>query len=143
MEVVYNSPDGRDKITRGLLPQQHSVPAHGGHPEQLSRRVRRRAQRRSPRGTLFKIGFQMKERFWEKEQIFGGISWTTQDVTQIWYPCHGIHRQKGVVLGAYVYGGAASERFETAHARGATGSGDPSRARRCIRVAIARTSRRA
>jgi monoamine oxidase len=65
-----------------------------------------------PRGKLFKIGFQMRERFWEREMIYGGISWTTQDITQVWYPCHGIHRPKGVVLGAYVYGGEAGDRFE-------------------------------
>jgi monoamine oxidase len=65
-----------------------------------------------PRGKLFKIGFQMRERFWEKEMVYGGISWTTQDVTQIWYPCHGIHRQKGVMLGAYVFGGPPADRFE-------------------------------
>jgi monoamine oxidase len=64
------------------------------------------------RGKLMKIGFQMRERFWEKQMIYGGISWTTQDISQIWYPCHGIHGQKGVVLGAYVFGGPASDRFE-------------------------------
>lgn len=51
----------------------------------------------------FKIALQMKERFWEKEGIYGGISWTMQDIVQIWYPAHGIHRNKGVVVGAYVY----------------------------------------
>jgi monoamine oxidase len=40
------------------------------------------------------------------------MSWTTQDITQIWYPSHGIHGAKGVVLGAYVFGGAAAQRFE-------------------------------
>jgi monoamine oxidase len=55
------------------------------------------------RGKLFKIGLQMKERFWEKEHIYGGISWTDQEVEQIWYPSHGIHRKKGVMLGAYVF----------------------------------------
>jgi monoamine oxidase len=64
-----------------------------------------------PRGKLFKIGFQMKERFWEKQGIYGGISWTMQDIQQIWYPSHGIHRQKGVVLGAYSWDPAAGDRF--------------------------------
>jgi monoamine oxidase len=64
-----------------------------------------------PRGKLFKIGLQMKERFWEKEGIFGGISWTLQDIQQIWYPAHGIHRQKGVVLSAYTFNPEAGERF--------------------------------
>jgi monoamine oxidase len=64
-----------------------------------------------PRGKLFKIGFQMKERFWEKEGIYGGISWTMQDIQQIWYPAHGIHRKKGVVLGAYTFFPEAGEKF--------------------------------
>ena len=53
----------------------------------------------------------MKERFWEREGIYGGISWTLQDIQQIWYPAHGIHRQKGVVLGAYTFDPRAGEKF--------------------------------
>ena len=64
-----------------------------------------------PRGKLFKIGFQMKERFWEREGIYGGISWTLQDIQQLWYPAHGIHRKKGVVLGAYTFSPNAGEKF--------------------------------
>lgn len=64
-----------------------------------------------PRGKLFKIGFQTKERFWESEGIYGGISWTMQDIQQIWYPSHGIHRRKGVILGAYTFDSDAAERF--------------------------------
>ena len=34
-----------------------------------------------------KIGFQARRRFWEEDHaIYGGISWTDQDITQIWYP---------------------------------------------------------
>jgi len=40
------------------------------------------------------------------------MSWTTQDITQIGYPSPGIHAAKGVVLGAYVFGGEAATRFE-------------------------------
>jgi monoamine oxidase len=64
-----------------------------------------------PRGKLFKIGLQMKERFWEREGIYGGISWTLQDIQQIWYPAHGIHRRKGVVLAAYTFNPEAGEKF--------------------------------
>lgn len=63
------------------------------------------------RGKLFKIGFQMKERFWEQQGIYGGISWTFQDIQQIWYPAHGIHGRKGVMLGAYTYGADVGEKF--------------------------------
>jgi monoamine oxidase len=53
------------------------------------------------RGHLFKVAFQMKTRFWEEEGIYGGISYTNQDISQLWYPSHDIHEQKGVMLGAY------------------------------------------
>jgi monoamine oxidase len=59
----------------------------------------------------FKIGLQMKERFWERDGIYGGISWTTQDITQLWYPAHGIHRSKGIVLSAYTFNAEIAERF--------------------------------
>ncbi|MEZ5559335.1 MAG: flavin monoamine oxidase family protein [Pseudomonadales bacterium] len=63
------------------------------------------------RGKLFKIGLQMRERFWERENIYGGISWTNQDVEQIWYPSHGIHGDKGVMLGAYVFNDETNDRL--------------------------------
>lgn len=63
------------------------------------------------RGKLFKIGFQMNERFWERENIYGGISWTNQEVEQIWYPTHGIHGKKGIVLGAYVFNDQTNDLF--------------------------------
>lgn len=56
------------------------------------------------RGQLSKIALQAKERFWEKDQIYAGISWTTQDIIQIWYPGHGVFKKKGVLLAAYTYG---------------------------------------
>lgn len=52
-----------------------------------------------------KVGWQ-SERFWEsdKDQIFGGISWTTEHITQIWYPSFGYLSAKGTLTGAYMYG---------------------------------------
>ncbi len=63
------------------------------------------------RGKMFKIGIQMKERFWEQENIYGGISWTNQEVEQIWYPPHNVHGQKGVMLGAYTWNPDNAEYF--------------------------------
>ncbi|MEE4360350.1 MAG: FAD-dependent oxidoreductase [Pseudomonadales bacterium] len=63
------------------------------------------------RGKLFKIGLQAKERFWEKDHIYGGISWTAQPITQIWYPNHSFFAQKGIVLGAYTFFPGAGEMF--------------------------------
>lgn len=111
VEVICSGPDGRQKLTADFC--LNSIPFHlmAGIPNNFPADYAQ-VLTAVPRGKLFKIGFQVRERFWEKEQVFGGISWTTQDITQVWYPCHGIHRQKGVILGAYVFGGAASERFE-------------------------------
>lgn len=63
------------------------------------------------RGKLFKIGLQARQRFWEAERIYGGISWTNQDITQIWYPPGGFHAGKGILLGAYTFGDAGGEKF--------------------------------
>ena len=57
------------------------------------------------RGEAYKAAFQAKERFWEQQDIYGGITWMNNRSQQIWYPTAGIHRQKGVILGAYDYGG--------------------------------------
>jgi monoamine oxidase len=49
-----------------------------------------------------KIGWQTRERFWEiHDGIYGGISWTKQMTTQIWYPSSGFHSQYGVLTGSY------------------------------------------
>jgi len=63
------------------------------------------------RSSLFKIGFQMKHRFWEDEGIYGGISYTNDKINQIWYPGHDINAEKGVMLGAYVWDQEVIEYF--------------------------------
>jgi len=54
-----------------------------------------------------KVAFQAR-RFWEQDHnIYGGISWTTQDITQIWYPSSGFGKTDGILVGAYMFGGSA------------------------------------
>ena len=43
------------------------------------------------RGHLFKIAFQMKERFWENDGIYGGISYSADPIAQLWYPLCCVH----------------------------------------------------
>ena len=51
-----------------------------------------------------KVGWQA-ERFWETEaQIYGGISWTTDTIDQIWYPSSGYLSAKGTLTGGYMRG---------------------------------------
>ena len=57
------------------------------------------------RGEAYKAAFQAKRRFWEEEDIYGGISYMNTPSLQVWYPTHGIHKEKGIVLGAYDYSG--------------------------------------
>ena len=42
-----------------------------------------------------KVAFQAARRFWELDhQIYGGISWTSRDATQIWYPSGGLQQAR-------------------------------------------------
>lgn len=55
-------------------------------------------------GSLFKIAFQAKRRFWETDyNIYGGISWTDQEILQIWYPPHAFNHRKGILVGSYIF----------------------------------------
>lgn len=57
-----------------------------------------------------KVGWQGKTRFWELEnQIYGGISWTHEIISQIWYPADGYQGNTGVLTGAYNRGAPAVE----------------------------------
>jgi len=70
-----------------------------------------------------KLAFQ-SERFWEtNHNIYGGISWTDQDITQIWYPSAGLGQSQGILLGAYTFGIVQGDRFsaQTPSARIASG----------------------
>jgi monoamine oxidase len=65
------------------------------------------AAEKLPLAVAGKVGWQA-ERFWEtKDQIYGGISWTTDPITQVWYPSSGFLGRKGVLTGAYMYGSSA------------------------------------
>lgn len=58
-----------------------------------------------------KLAFQSR-RFWEQDHnIYGGISWTTQDITQLWYPNHEFGAANGILLGSYIFGGNAGSQF--------------------------------
>lgn len=51
-----------------------------------------------------KVGWQANSRFWEKnDEMYGGISYTTDPITQIWYPSWAYFSEKGILTGAYNY----------------------------------------
>ncbi len=53
-----------------------------------------------------KVAFEAP-RFWEDQQIYGGISYIKNDTGLIWYPSHGFHGPSGIVVGAYAVGETA------------------------------------
>ncbi len=55
-----------------------------------------------------KIAFDAP-RFWEQEQIYGGITFTGGDTSLIWYPSAGLHGDRGLLLGCYTSGTRARE----------------------------------
>ena len=64
-----------------------------------------------------KIGLQFSRRFWEEDDgIFGGITRTDQEITQILYPSTGYLSRKGVLVGYYQTGAAAGPMGDLAPA---------------------------
>ncbi len=64
-----------------------------------------------------KIGLQFARRFWEEDDgIFGGITRTDQEITQILYPSTGYLSRKGVLVGYYQTGAAAGPMGDLAPA---------------------------
>jgi monoamine oxidase len=50
-----------------------------------------------------KIGLQFRRRYWEEDdEIYGGRSWTDQEIGQIIYPSHGFNGRKGVLVGYFL-----------------------------------------
>ena len=63
----------------------------------------------APYTNACKLAWQSQPRFWEDEfGIYGGISWTQREITQIWYPSSGFHRENGILVGAYNFDPFAS-----------------------------------
>jgi monoamine oxidase len=102
VDVIYNQKGQRKKVSGDWC--FNCIPHHllAGIHNNFSREYAETLSAME-RGHLLKIGLQMKERFWERDGIYGGISWTSQPIEQIWYPTHGIHAEKGVMLGAYTF----------------------------------------
>jgi monoamine oxidase len=57
-----------------------------------------------------KVAFE-SPRFWEAEQIYGGLSFGGTQTGAVWYPSSGYQSARGIILGAYVAGKPA-EAFE-------------------------------
>ena len=54
-----------------------------------------------------KVAFE-SPRFWEAEQIYGGLSFGSPATGVVWYPSSGYQSARGIILGAYVAGKPAA-----------------------------------
>ena len=60
-----------------------------------------------------KIGLQFKRRFWEEdEQVYGGITHTNNELTQIFYPSYDYQSAKGILVGYYNFNDKAKKTGE-------------------------------
>ncbi|HEY9217820.1 MAG TPA: FAD-dependent oxidoreductase, partial [Phenylobacterium sp.] len=50
-----------------------------------------------------KIGFEAP-RFWEREEIYGGISFVGGETSLVWYPSNDLHSARGLLLACYAAG---------------------------------------
>ncbi|WP_205771756.1 flavin monoamine oxidase family protein [Mucilaginibacter terrenus] len=64
-----------------------------------------------------KIGLQFKRRFWEEDDhIYGGITHTNNDLTQIFYPSYDYLGKKGILIGYYNFNEKAQRTGELSYA---------------------------
>jgi monoamine oxidase len=103
VRVAYDQPGGVRTLAADFAISTIPMPIFKGLKTNLSPAFMD-AARKLPLESAGKVGWQA-ERFWEtKDQIYGGISWTTDTINQIWYPSSGFLSPKGTLTGAYMYG---------------------------------------
>jgi monoamine oxidase len=108
VEVVYTGPGGAPKVATAdfcvcTIPPQVLAKI----PSNLTQPVKDALAYAAPVSTG-KIGLQYGRRWWEHdENIYAGITNTNMDLSTIWYPSHGFHGAKGIVVGYYNFGANA------------------------------------
>jgi monoamine oxidase len=110
--VIYADADGRPRRVDGdYCVTTIPLPVLSGIQKDLSQPVQSAISAARYDGAG-KIGLQFKRRFWEQDdEIYGGRSWTDQEIGQIIYPSHGFNGSKGVLVGYYLdFGGTMRER---------------------------------
>ena len=126
VRIVYRGPDGAERTVRAdyaicTIPEDI--------PNDFSSEMRAAIESLDFVEAV-KVAFQARRRFWEDDSaIYGGISWTDGDITQIWYPCNGYQRPKGVLVGAYIWSSGPGRRYSAMSAperlRAALEEGEP------------------
>ncbi|MDN0200483.1 FAD-dependent oxidoreductase [Streptomyces sp. S.PNR 29] len=104
VEVRYKGADGREHVERAdfcvaalpphvLARTAHNLGAGVGSALRVPRPL-----------AVGKLGLEYRRRWWEEDhRIYGGITETDLPLTHVWYPSHGFHSERGIVVGYYHY----------------------------------------
>ncbi len=85
------------------------LPVLSGIANDFSKPQQAAIQRNKVYGDGYKIAFQ-SPRFWEDDQIYGGLSFTDRDTFITWYPSAGFHSPEGIIVAGYAFDGRMGER---------------------------------
>ncbi len=100
-EVLYKTREGNKSITGDYCICTLPLPVLSNIDHNFSSDVSRAIDYSSYIATG-KIGLQFKRRFWEEdEHIYGGITHTNNELTQIFYPSNDYLSKKGILIGYY------------------------------------------
>ena len=101
--VIYADADGRlRRVDADFCVCTIPLPVLSGIEKDLSPPVQSAISSASYDGAG-RIGLQFRRRFWEQDdEIYGGRSWTDQEIGQILYPSHGFNGPKGILVGYYM-----------------------------------------
>lgn len=101
VEVVYKDGDGEKKIGAGMCICTIPLPVLSNIDHNFSSDASRAIDSVVYMQTG-KIGLQFKRRFWEEDEgIYGGITHTNNQLTQIFYPSYDYLSGKGMLIGYY------------------------------------------
>jgi monoamine oxidase len=101
VEVMYKDADGEKKIGAELCICTIPLPALSNIDHNFSSDASRAIDSVVYMQTG-KIGLQFKRRFWEEDEgIYGGITHTNNQLTQIFYPSYDYLSGKGMLIGYY------------------------------------------
>ena len=101
VSITYKNKDGEQKIQGDFCICTIPLPVLSNVDHNFSSDVSRAIDNVTYISTG-KIGLQFKRRFWEEdENIYGGITHTNNELTQIFYPSYDYQSQKGILVGYY------------------------------------------
>jgi monoamine oxidase len=112
VSITYNHPSGTKNIKGDFCICTIPLPVLGNTDHNFSSGTSR-AIDFIPYISAGKIGLQFRRRFWEEdEQIYGGITRTNNELTQIFYPSNDYLSKKGILIGYYNFNDRARKTGE-------------------------------